>query len=221
MRLVPYPLHRSSGPIVLLALAFALGAGEAQAQSKTGTTIGQFLMIEASARRDDNRLDVFHVGTEPLHQRAHRRNQNPRHACGITQTPHRAESPAHRGHAGALTPGRRRNAGTNELTYVFCRDSLDGDRPKTLVQEDREADQQFRHAVGALVRELGSAKLLEDVPESLTRGSVSVDQGDLVGSRCVHAGGAHPGTLEHVGTSLKVSAKPRGAETPPGPFLCF
>ena len=50
MRLVPYPLHRSSGPIVLLALAFGLGAGEAQAQSKTGTTIGQFLMIEPSAR---------------------------------------------------------------------------------------------------------------------------------------------------------------------------
>ena len=43
-------LPRPSGPLVGLALAWALVAGQAEAQSKTGTTIGQFLMIEPSAR---------------------------------------------------------------------------------------------------------------------------------------------------------------------------
>ena len=53
--------------------------------------------VEMGPRAGDDRLDVLDVGTEPLHERPHRRHQHRRQVAGA-QPPHHPQAPAHRLH---------------------------------------------------------------------------------------------------------------------------
>ena len=61
----------------------------------------EFGRVDLVAGADDDRFDVLHVGTEPLHQRPHGRDERPRHASRVAQPPHDPQAPSHGLDAGA------------------------------------------------------------------------------------------------------------------------